>query len=199
MATKEMKTLKLPNSQDIYKIVDGEALHFTEQTLTEEQKEQAKINLGLGNGSGVIKLLSGDLNDYTEPGTRIFIPSESSANVQNKYWSSNVNLYVEVISLAPDNSFILQYGIMLENRRIQIRYYTASTNTWSSWTYCQNNAYLINIGQGGTGANNADKARQNLGAAAANHTHSEYLETSKIIYSSTQPTGVSGAIWLKPV
>ena len=81
MATKEMKTLKLPNSQDIYKIVDGEALHFTEQTLTEEQKEQAKINLGLGNGSGVIKLLSGDLNDYKEPGTRIFIPSESSANV----------------------------------------------------------------------------------------------------------------------
>ena len=66
MATKEMKTLKLPNSQDIYKIVDGEALHFTEQTLTEEQKEQAKINLGLGNSSGVIKLLSGDLNDYTD-------------------------------------------------------------------------------------------------------------------------------------
>lgn len=199
MATKEMKTLKLPNSQDTYKIVDGEALHFTEQTLTEEQKEQAKINLGLGNSSSVIKLLSGDLNDYTEPGTRIFIPSESSGNIQNKYWTSNVNLYVEVISLTPDNSFILQYGIMLENRRIQIRYYTASTNTWSNWTYCQNNAYLIGIGQGGTGANTADKARQNLGAAAANHTHSEYLETSKIIYSSTQPTGVSGAIWLKPV
>ena len=55
MATKEMKTLKLPNSQDTYKIVDGEALHFTEQTLTEEQKEQAKINLGLGNSSSIIK------------------------------------------------------------------------------------------------------------------------------------------------
>lgn len=199
MATKEMKTLKLPNSQDTYKIVDGEALHFTEQTLTEEQKEQAKINLGLGNSSSIIKLLSGDLNEYTEPGTRIFIPSESSANIQNKYWSSNVNLYIEVISLTPDNSFILQYGVMLENRRIQIRYYTASTNTWSNWTYCQNNAYLIGIGQGGTGANNAESARNNLGAAAANHTHSNYLETSKIIYSSTQPTGVSGAIWLKPV
>lgn len=209
MATKEMKTLKLPSSQDTYKVVDSEAVHFTSQTLTDEQKAQVKTNLGIsesGGTSDVITLTSGDLDDYTTPGTKLFIPAESSANIANKYWSSNVNLYIEVISLSPDDSFILQYGIMLDNRRIQIRYYIPSSNTWSAWTYFLNSAVLVGINNGGTGAGTAEAARTNLGitpanigAAATAHTHSNYLETSKIIYSSTEPTGVAGAIWFKPV
>lgn len=76
------------------------------------------------------------------------------------------------------------------------------------------------IEHGGTGATNATDARTaleitpaNIGAATANHTHtpasigaaaeththSQYFETSKVIYAASTPTGVTGAIWLKPV
>ena len=41
----EMKTLTIEN--DTFKIVDGDAVHFDEQTLTEEQKAQARANIGL--------------------------------------------------------------------------------------------------------------------------------------------------------
>ena len=38
----------------------------------------------------------------------------------------------------------------------------------------------------------------NIGAAPAEHSHTQYFETSKIIYSSTEPVGSQGMIWFKP-
>lgn len=56
------------------------------------------------------------------------------------------------------------------------------------------------ISSGGTGATTASAALSNLGAAASNHNHdSVYYKKSNIVYSSTQPTGSTGMIWLKPV
>lgn len=208
MATKLMKTLQFSGDEDIYKVYDDGALRTEAQTLTEEQKAQVIANLGIetGDGSEPITLLeNGDLNDYKTPNTQFFIPASASANVLNKYWTSEVDLWIRVSALAPDNSFILQQGFMLQNRRVMTRYYNASTDTWSSWCYLHNSAYVIPVGMGGTGASSAANARTkleitpaNIGAAEATHTHSDYLPTSKVIYSSSQPTGVSGAIWLKP-
>lgn len=37
-----------------------------------------------------------------------------------------------------------------------------------------------------------------VGAAPVQHTHTQYFETSKIIYSTTEPIGSQGMIWFKP-
>lgn len=49
MATIEMKTLKFANDTNTYKVVDGDALHYSQQTLTDSQKEQALNNIGAAN------------------------------------------------------------------------------------------------------------------------------------------------------
>lgn len=218
MATKEMKTLSFAGGSDTYKVVDSEAVHFTEQTLTAEQKAQVIANLGIdleAEEQVIEYITSGDLNDYKTPNTFYFIPSQYSANVSNIYWTSEVNLFIAVKAAAPDNQLILQVGYMFENRRIMTRYYNSNTDTWSNWTYFHNSAYVIGVGYGGTGASTAATAREkleitpaNIGAAtashthsdyaAASHTHSNYLLSSKIVYSSSQPSGSSGMIWLKP-
>ena len=49
----EMKTLTI--GSDTFKVVDGEAVHCCAQTLTEEQKAQARANIGAaaeGSGGG---------------------------------------------------------------------------------------------------------------------------------------------------
>lgn len=218
MAVKDMKTLSFSGGTDTYKVVDGEAVHFTEQTLTAEQKAQVLSNLGINleqEDKEIQFITSGDLNDYKTPDTYYFVPSTYSANVSNIYWTSEVNLFIAVKAAAPSNQLILQIGYMFENRRIMTRYYNANEGTWSNWTWFHNSAYVIGLGYGGTGATSAAGAREkleitpaNIGAAAAshthsnyassNHTHSNYLQTSKIVYSSSQPSGSSGMIWLKP-
>ena len=37
-----------------------------------------------------------------------------------------------------------------------------------------------------------------VGAAPATHNHTQYFETSKIVYSTTEPAGSAGMIWFKP-
>ena len=45
----EMKTLTI--GEDTFVVVDREAVHFTEQTLTEEQKAQVRENIGISGNS----------------------------------------------------------------------------------------------------------------------------------------------------
>lgn len=218
MATKEMKTLSLSGSSDTYKVVDGEALHFTAQTLTAEQKAQVIANLGidLEPEEQVIEYItSGDLNDYKTPNTMFFIPAQYINNVENAFWTSEVNMFLAVKEAAPNSQLIIQVGYMFENRRIMTRWYNSNTDTWSVWSWYHNSSYVVGIGYGGTGASSAEAAREKLGItpanigaattshthsgyASSNHTHSNYLLTSKIVYSSSQPSGSSGMIWFKP-
>lgn len=61
----DMKTLTIGGVT--FTVVDGEAVHFTEQTLTEEQKSQARTNLGIvGNGNGIALVQQG----YTMDGDK---------------------------------------------------------------------------------------------------------------------------------
>ena len=54
----KMSTLEI--NENSYDIVDDSAVHFTEQTLTNEQKAQARENIGLtGELSGRTEVLSG--------------------------------------------------------------------------------------------------------------------------------------------
>lgn len=46
MATAEMKTLKFENDTNTYAIVDGNAVHYTPQTLSDVQKTQVLNNIG---------------------------------------------------------------------------------------------------------------------------------------------------------
>lgn len=43
----EMKTIKFPGDTEARKIVDAVAVHFTKQELSDEQKAQARENLGV--------------------------------------------------------------------------------------------------------------------------------------------------------
>ena len=37
-----------------------------------------------------------------------------------------------------------------------------------------------------------------IGAAPVNHTHPQYFETAKIVFSEVEPAGSQGMIWFKP-
>lgn len=52
---KDMKTLTV--GEQTYKIVDDNAVHFTEQTLTPEQQAQARANIGAVTVADVISAL----------------------------------------------------------------------------------------------------------------------------------------------
>lgn len=46
MATIDMKTLKFENDENTYKVVDGDAVHISAQTLSDIQKTQVLNNIG---------------------------------------------------------------------------------------------------------------------------------------------------------
>ena len=50
----EMKTLTI--GEDTFVVVDREAVHFTEQTLTEEQKAQVRENIGVSEKPAVTNI-----------------------------------------------------------------------------------------------------------------------------------------------
>lgn len=51
---------------------------------------------------------------------------------------------------------------------------------------------------GGRWSGKTSYTAADVGAAAKEHTHSQYFLTSNIIYSTTEPSGSAGMIWLKP-
>ena len=51
MATIDMKTLKFENDENTYKVVDGDAVHISAQTLSDIEKTQVLNNIGAAAAS----------------------------------------------------------------------------------------------------------------------------------------------------
>lgn len=61
----EMKTIKFPGDAEPRIIIDANAVHFTTQTLTEEQKTQARDNIGAATTTEVASFIDEKLSNIT--------------------------------------------------------------------------------------------------------------------------------------
>lgn len=76
----EMKTITIGG--EMFTVVDGEAIHFTKQTLTEEQKAQARKNIGVDDASGGLSITDdGEGNVTITSSGSVSITDDGNGNV----------------------------------------------------------------------------------------------------------------------
>lgn len=181
MATVEMKTLTFENDKNTYTIVDGGAVHYTPQTLSDVQKTQVLNNIGaaaIGHKHSLADLgAAAELHMHTslKPCASGII-SEENDTVENWGTLHNVVSYYGSANTLIDKPHT--YGILLNLTNGQTEVHQLYMS--------QPNATVFHRGGNTAGWSNK--------GWVALH------DTSNVLYSTTQPTAqFKGQIWLKPV
>lgn len=181
MATIEMKTLHFENDINTYAIVDGNAVHYTPQTLSDVQKTQVLNNIGaaaVGHKHAITDLGAAPA-EHTHSSLQ---PCEDGILSEELDTVANWALIKNVVS---------NYG-------------SANTLTDKPHTY----GILLNLTNGKTEVYQLFMSQLNgtvfhRGGNASGWSTKGWIaqhDTKNVLYSTTQPTAqFAGQLWLKPV
>lgn len=180
MATIDMKTLKFENDENTYKVVDGDAVHISAQTLSDIEKTQVLNNIGAAAAehSHTLSSLGAAAASHTHnsfealPSGVITLENDTVAN-----WGALKNGVSNYGSAATLTDKPNTYGLVLN--------LTNGFQEVHQLFLSQPNGHIFHRGGNNSGW---------YGSWKAIH------DTGSVLYSSTEPTGrFVGQLWLKPI